>query len=133
MKESGYYPPGAEFNSNAPWNYKEPKPMDFNISISQSLSKSLKVSTSDYEPIIEKEMDDMGGFAYETADTSNTDWKTVYENNRHETPMRLIEILKEMLLMYKKQGLVFGSPEYTEHLIEECNNWTDDETEFVED
>ena len=131
MKESGYYPPGAEFDSQAPWNYKEPKPMNFYMSVSQSLSKSVKVLTSDYEPVVEKEMDDTGGYYYETQDTSNTDWKAVYENNRHETPMKLIEILKEMLIMYKEHGLIFGSPAYTEHLIEECDNWTDDETEFI--
>lgn len=24
MRESGYYPPGAEFDPNAPWNQKDP-------------------------------------------------------------------------------------------------------------
>lgn len=133
MIESGYYPPGAEFDPQAPWNYKEPEPRNFSMSISQSLSKSLEVSTSDYEPVIEKETDDMGGYIYENQDTSNTDWKTVFEDNRHETPMKLIEILKEVLLMYKEHGLCFGSPAYTDHLIEECDNWTDDETTYIED
>ncbi len=25
-RESGYYPPGAEFDPNAPWNQKDPPP-----------------------------------------------------------------------------------------------------------
>ena len=48
MIESGYYPPGAEFDPNAPWNQKELPEKEIEVTISITLSKTVKIKVSDY-------------------------------------------------------------------------------------
>lgn len=53
MKESGYYPAGAEFDPRAPWNEIELPPKDVEVTISVIVSKTIKVPVRDY--IIDEE------------------------------------------------------------------------------
>ena len=53
MKESGYYPAGAEFDPRAPWNEVELPPKDVEVTISAIVSKTMKVPVRDY--IIDEE------------------------------------------------------------------------------
>ena len=53
MKESGYYPAGAEFDPRAPWNEIELPPKDVEVTISAIVSKTIKVPVRDY--IIDEE------------------------------------------------------------------------------
>lgn len=48
MKESGYYPAGAEFDPRAPYNEVEQPPKDIEVTISLTISKTIKVSVEDY-------------------------------------------------------------------------------------
>ena len=48
MKESGYYPAGAEFDPRAPWNEVELPPKDVEVTISAIVSKTIKVPVRDY-------------------------------------------------------------------------------------
>lgn len=49
MYESGYYPPGAEHDPNAPYNQRDPEPIEYDACVSVCLSKSTKLSTQYYE------------------------------------------------------------------------------------
>lgn len=49
MKESGYYPPGAEFDSNAPYNQIDPPKKTFDIWYSTSISRTANITTSNYD------------------------------------------------------------------------------------
>ena len=89
MIESGYYPPGAEFDPNAPYNQVELPKREFEVTISQTLSKPVTVFTNDYN--LEIDCDEDG--KYEALDTSDTAWKDVYEDEYH-TPAQLIQMLK---------------------------------------
>ena len=53
MKESGYYPAGAEFDPRAPWNEIELPPKEVEVTISAIVSKTIKVPVRDY--IIDEE------------------------------------------------------------------------------
>ena len=53
MKESGYYPAGAEFDPRAPYNEVEQPPKDVEVTISAIVSKTIKVPVRDY--IIDEE------------------------------------------------------------------------------
>ena len=53
MKESGYYPAGAEFDPRAPWSEVELPPKDVEVTISAIVSKTIKVPVRDY--IIDEE------------------------------------------------------------------------------
>ena len=48
MKESGYYPAGAEFDPRAPWNEVELPPKEVEVTISAIVSKTMKVPVRDY-------------------------------------------------------------------------------------
>lgn len=117
---------------NAPWNQSDPEEKEFEVTVSQTLSKSTTVTTSDYIPgeyFPETEWD-IDGYhtitCHEPDDTSDTDWRSAY-NNEHYTPLGLIQEFKEML---EKNTPI---PETRrKHLIDECMNWIEDDLEVCE-
>ena len=117
---------------NAPWNQSDPEEQEIEVTVSQTLSKSTTVTTSDYIPggyFPETEWD-IDGYhtitCHEPDDTSDTDWKKAY-NNEHYTPLGLIQEVKEML---EKNTPI---PETRrKHLIDECMNWIEDDLEVCE-
>lgn len=135
------YPDGVNDNTpGAPWNEPEVPEKEFDVTCSQSLSKTVTVTTNNYIPGaegVDYEPDDEGGYCavgwHDPDDTSDTDWEEEY-SNEHYTPLQLIELFKRYLqhiLDDKVQVLTLAS--YIKHLIEECDNWSEDETEYVED
>ena len=48
MAESGYYPAGAEHDPNAPWNQEDIPAREVEVTVSITLSKTLKIEVSDY-------------------------------------------------------------------------------------
>ena len=139
MRENDNYPPGVESNPNAPWNQNDPKEKEFEVTISQTLSKNTTVTTSDYIPgghFPETEWD-IDGYhtitCYEPDDTSDTDWKEAYKDE-HLTPLQLISEFKDFLTKHLPDPLidVKGFRRF-KYLIGECEGWTEDETEVVEE
>lgn len=130
MYDNYNYPLGAD-NPSAPWNEPlDPEPKEFEIVISQCLSKSLKVLTQDYT----KEYEEESGLIL--TNTDDTEWKTVYEDGGHYTIDELLKtfqwllrkIIDEDILIFDMKGM----KDYCEHLIEECDNWYVNETEICE-
>lgn len=78
MKESGYYPAGAEFDPNAPWNQSDPPEKEIDVLVSITLSKTVKVKVSDYE-VIDSGKDEDGNY-FEDIDYSNCDLESVVES-----------------------------------------------------
>ena len=72
MKESGYYPAGAEFDPRAPWNEVELPPKEVEVTISAIVSKTMKVPVRDYT------IDDEGNIDFSECDLK----KAVEENIR---------------------------------------------------
>jgi len=135
MIESGYYPLGAEHDPHAPWNEREIPEREFNVVCSQTLSKNVTVITDSYIPG-DKGIDYEDGIAEgwsDPDDTSNTNWAEEYHDNGYHTPLQLLELFKQFLEENKRNGLVFKSPKFTEDIIEECKDWVEDETEYIED
>ena len=127
MSESAYYPAGAYRDPNAPYNEARIPERSFDITCSQTLSKSVTVTTDKYCP----EHDEEDGRTY--ANTEDTDWERVFADNSCYTPLQLIQLLGEVLTKDLEHGIVFKSPKFTEHLINECNDWIEDECEYIED
>ena len=88
-------------------------------------------SGCDYEP------DGEGGYSaigwHEDDDTSDTDWAQEYHENDYHTPAQLLELFKDILVRDLENGNPFRSEKYTKQLIEECEGWTEDETDFERD
>lgn len=134
------YPDGLSDNTpGAPWNDPIVPEKDFDVTCSQTLSKTVTVTTNNYIPGacgVDYEPDDEGGYYasswHDPDDTSDTDWKKEY-SLCHETIPSLLNILKE----YIKKDLEYGdskfSKEHLEYLLEECDGWIVDEEEFIEE
>jgi hypothetical protein len=127
MSERDYYPAGAYDDPNAPYNEIVPPERDFDVTVSQTLSKSTTLTTSKYLP----EVDEEDGKVY--TDTSDTDWKEVY-NEEAYTPLQLIGKLKDILEEIVAKGQVSGYLLHTyKTLIEECEGWEEDDYEVIEE
>ena len=140
------YPPGAANDPNAPYNQVDTPEKEFEVTCCQVLSRTVTVVTNDYIPGAsgcDYEPDDEGGYCaspwHDDPDTSDTNWAEEYHDNDHYTPIQLIELYKETLKEQLKswEGMDETSAgkaqiRRIEHLIEECDGWTEDETEYVE-
>ena len=137
MIESGYYPPGAEFDPNAPYNQSEPEPVEVDVTISQSLSRSTKIKVTDY---ISNEWEDVepnnkGGF-YRTKeieyDFSDSDLKGAYERQEY-TISELLDYLKDYLITDINKCNEESKKRKLQHILKCCEDWEVDETEVIEE
>ena len=127
MTESGYYPPGAEFDPNAPYNQSEPEPIKLDVYITQVFSKPANIEVTDYE----YEVDEFDEYCY----TSNCDLKGATSNQ----VITIEDILIELPKIYKELT-TNDSGTITEYqlnrlkvLAKACEGWNLDEFEVVED
>ena len=127
MTESGYYPPGAEFDPNAPYNQSEPEPIKLDVYITQVFSKPANIEVTDYE----YEVDEYEKCYY----TSNCDLKGATRNQ----VTTIEDILTELPNIYKELT-TNDSGTITKYqlnrlkvLAKACEGWNLDEFEVVED
>lgn len=127
MTESGYYPPGAEFDPNAPYNQSEPEPIKLDVYITQVFSKPANIEVTDYE----YEVDEFDKYYY----TSNCDLKGATRNQ----VTTIEDILTELPNIYKELT-TDDSGTITKYqlnrlkvLAKACEGWNLDEFEVVED
>ena len=143
------YPPGAANDPNAPYNEPVISEKEFEVTCSQSLSRTATVWTNNYIPGasgVDYEPDGEGGYCasswYDDPDTSDTNWADEYHDNDHYTPLELINKFKEHLM--KQWDTLKDAEEANDtktkyekreiqHLIEECEGWIEDETEYIEE
>ena len=143
MRESDYYPAGAYSDPSAPYNEVEVPEKDFEITCSQSLSRTVVVTTNNYIPCVDEGCEDGVGYHDEWADTSDTNWADEYSECGYMTPLELIGLLKEYLekdlgdiqrdMLPHDRSYKVTQARRLKGLIEECEDWTEDETEFVEE
>lgn len=55
--ESGYYPPGAEHDPNAPYNQVDLPEREIEVLVSVTLSKTVKVQVNDYKVEVDADED----------------------------------------------------------------------------
>ena len=123
--ESGYYPPGAEFDPNAPWNQVDLPEREIEVTISVTLSKTVKVMVDDYE--IDMDADDDG--RYLSYDFSNCDLNKAVED-QVVLPQNLAEFTERMFgydLGLKEAGI----PRYLKEAIKDCKGWYIDDMEVI--
>lgn len=127
MKESDYYPMGSYNDPSAPWNEVELPEEEFDVTISQTLSRDVVVSTNDYIEYGEDTVPDI----------SETDWDKVYKDNSLHTPLELIGLLKEYVTKDIEQTEALEENfsrnmrlRKLQSLLKECDDWNDDETEY---
>lgn len=127
MEESGYYPLGAEYDSDAPWNQVDLPEEEVEITISVTLSKTVKVRVDDYE-VCEDEDEDGKYLSY---NFSKCDFHKAVEN-QIVLPQNLAEFTEKMFnhdLNLKAAGM----PKYLKNAITDCKGWIVDEMECILD
>lgn len=136
MIESGYYPPGAQFDSNAPYNQRDPEPVEVDVCISQTLHKSTTISTTDYvaEEWEDCERDDggfvtTGGVSY---DFSNSDLLSAYKNDNWTIP-ELLNELKDYIKRDLDNDCSKSKKARLERMMKACEDWELDEEEVIEE
>ena len=148
---SGYYPGGlTDFTPGCPWSEPEIPEKEFDVTCSQSLSRTASVWTSNYVPGasgVDYEPDGEGGYCasgwQDDDDTSDTCWSDEYKSNGYKTPLELIDLLKEYLekdlrdiqrdMLPNDRSSKATKARMLKGLIEECECWTEDETDFEQD
>lgn len=155
MTESGYYPPGAEFDPKAPWN--EPENLDpkkVEVAVSTTLSRNTTVYTSDYniESWEDCNIGDNGETIYTDGidyDFSNTDFKKAYTEEMYTIEEVLskvsdyaLEQATKCLQRITNKGYNKGTDAYNaimrqhDEWIKIHNSslgWTEDEFEVIKD
>lgn len=125
MMESGSYPPGAEFDPRAPYNQVDLPEKEIEVTISVTLSKTVKVMVNDYE--VEEDADEDG--RYLSYDFSGCNLNKAVED-QVVLPQNLAEFTERMFnhdLKLKAAGM----PRYLKEAIADCKGWTVDEMEVV--
>lgn len=144
------YPLGSD-NRGAPWNQKDNEPLDFDVLVTETLSKATTVTTADYiegEVTESADHDENGWFNtydQDRPDTSNTDWKKAY-GNQHMSVSALINVARyyierDIKDINDKLSYIMAGKERTalevrlKHalfLLEECKGWQSDSVEYTE-
>lgn len=120
------YPTGAD-TSNAPWNQVDLPEKEIEVTISVTLSKTVKVMVDDYE--VEEDADEDG--RYLSYDFSNCDLHKAVED-QVVLPQNLAEFTERMFnhdLNLKAAGI----PKYLKDAIADCKNWCVDDMEIVKE
>ena len=137
MIESGYYPIEEEYNPNAPYNQSNIEPIQLNVIISQSLSRSTTINITDY---ITNEWEDIeideGGKFHKIEgieyDFSDSDLKGAYERQEYTIP-ELLDYLKDYLIADINKCNEESKKRKLQHILKCCEDWEVDETEVIEE
>ena len=111
MRESGYYPPGAEYDPNAPYNQVEPEEKEYNIEATFDLRRTDELWSCNYD-----EFDNLNDAAKE--------WCAL-----HMTPLELIaeckQLARTMLDSIEDTATPMGAraKQHLLHVIAECDGW----------
>ena len=133
FKHMDNYPPGSD-TADAPWNEVEVPDMEFDVTISMSLSKTVKCSTNKYNPVVIDEPHNR--LHEEYPDTSDTPWSEVYGDNHKTIPELLSELKKYIQKDLDNLISDDSKPDKAFHrrrlefLMEECDNWVVDEEDY---
>ena len=106
MAESGYYPAGAEHDPNAPWNQEDIPEREVEVTVSVTLSKTLKIKVSDY-----------------TVDS---------ENNVDYSDCNLREAVENQIILPQEAYKYVNPYTFNKHeTIEDLSNWDVDDFEVI--
>lgn len=117
MTESGYYPPGAEHDPNAPWNQVDNPEREIEVTVSVTLSKTVKIKVSDYE-ITDSGKDEDGEY-FEDIDYSNCDLKGAVEG--------------QIVLPQKAWDYIASKSKREVNAIFDLKGWNVDDFEVIEE
>lgn len=126
MRDSDFYAPGTYYLADAPWNEVEVPEKEFEVAVSQTLSKSTSIWTNQYQPEYDEET------GHTDADTTYTDWKKAYKDVAM-TPLEIIQNCGKIAKALLEEGKTRFAGIYLKDLVEECDDWQEDDYEVIEE
>ena len=123
--EADYYAPGSYNDPSAPWNEPIIPEREFDVLVSQTLSRDASIYTDDYCPEFDEET------GHTDANTEETDWKKAYQNVAM-TPLDIINAAEKIAKTLLEQGQTRVGGIYLKSLVSDCKGWTEDELEVIE-
>lgn len=120
MIESGYYPAGAEYDKNAPYNKADKEEKEIEVTVSITLSKTIKVKVSDYE--IEPFEKNEDGDYTENIDYSNCNLEEAVREQIH-LPHEAGNLIRHCMI-----GCINANK-----VINDLTDWNVDEFEVIKD
>ena len=114
------YPMGAD-TKDAPWNQADNPEREIEVTVSVTLSKTVKIKVSDYE-ITDSGKDEDGEY-FEDIDYSNCDLKGAVEE-QYPTPDKILEKLGEFAEKYPHKV-------YPNYKTEVFKGWNIDDFEVI--
>ena len=126
LNSNSNYPPMTQSQWDAsPWCEPVVPEREFDVSISQTLSRDTTISTNAYQP----KFDEEDGMTY--ANTEDTDWKKAYSDVAM-TPLDIIIAAGKIAKALIEQGQIRVGGVYLKSLVKDCEGWNEDETEVME-
>jgi hypothetical protein len=121
MKESGYYPMGAEFDPNAPWNESEPDEVTRDCSVWTAVTKTMSIPTTNY----------VAYDPYDGPDLSDVNWGDEFETRCRDIP-EILHDLCELVRKYAPVRVSKAEARYIRELLEDADGWETDEIHVEE-
>ena len=118
------YPMGAD-TSNAPWNQVKLPEREIEVTVSITISKTVKVLVNDYKVDTSDDEDGIHTFY----DYSDCDINRAVEE-QVALPHNLAEFTENMF-DYDLNLKAVGMPKYLKDAITDCKGWTVDEMEII--
>ena len=133
------YPDGLSDNTpGAPWNDPVIPEKEFEITVSQTLSKATSVWTDNYVPGargVDYEPDGEGGYSasgwQDDDDTSDTDCNKICLENEY-SPLQIIQACEKITTALLSEGTKTVEGIWLPALISSCENWEEDDFEVME-
>ena len=123
---SDYFPAGAYYDPNAPYNEEVVQEREFEVNVTYTLAKdNVSVITNDYVP----EYEDEDG--YIMCDTQDTDWEEAYKG-QHSTVLQMLDLLKEYVSKELSNDVTASRKRFLQRVLEDCDGWYLVESEYEE-
>ena len=126
MRESGYYPPGAEFDPSAPWNDHDPDPVAFECKVTVIMNREVDVETKNYYQEPPEPWNGINAWNY---DTSDVDWHEEYDEQYMSVP-DLLTNMRTLLLKLDVTNLTSAERDMYDRVLEESQGWEEEDTEI---
>lgn len=126
MKESGYYPMGAEHDPDAPYNEIEPETIYRRCRVEETMVRYVDVGTQAYEV----EAGDYGNI--EDINTICVDWREEYAD-AHMSLEEVIEKMAGLLKEWKPKDMTEAEEKDFASLLDEADGWKSSELWVEED
>lgn len=133
------YPDGLSDNTpGAPWNDPVIPEKEFEITVSQTLSKTTSVWTDNYVPGtcgVDYEPDGEGGYSasgwQDDDDTSDTNWNKIFLENEY-SPLQIIQACEKIAAALLSKDTKTFEGIWLPALISSCKDWEEDDFEVME-